>query len=174
MKHNKPSSSGDYGYSHNSSAATGGSYTGTAPPTSYNPSGQQPGHSSYSSPAPGQGQYSAPQQGGYGAPHGQQQHSGYGSQAGFGGQSGQQGYGSPPPGGYGQQAGYGGPAQGYHGGPGNYDNHQHNQVRCRNGKLVRWMYANECSMVADTQAETRDRAVTRVNSTHLRRSSRCS
>jgi hypothetical protein len=135
-QHNKPSS--DYGYSHNSSQGASGTYTGTAPPSSYQPGGQpgqhggQPSHNSYSSPPPGQyGGGAPPQQHGYGQPQqggAQPQHQGYGAQAGFGGQSGPSYGGAPPPGGYGQQAGYGGPAQGYHGGPGNYDNHQHNQV----------------------------------------------
>ena len=96
MKHKKPTSRGDYGHSHTSSSASGGAYTDTATPTTYNPGGQQgaqPGHSSYSSSAPGH-------QVGCGAPQGQQQHSSYDLQAGFGGQSGQtgQGYGSPLPG----------------------------------------------------------------------------
>lgn len=54
-QHNKPNS--DYGYSH--SSASSGTYTGTAPPTAYNPGGQHsgynsgpPSHSSYSSPPP--------------------------------------------------------------------------------------------------------------------------
>ncbi|KNG50362.1 hypothetical protein TW65_02897 [Stemphylium lycopersici] len=137
--HGKPNN--DYGYS-NSGAPSGGSYTGTAPPSSYNPGAHYgSGPPSHSSHASASGQPFGQSHGGYGSqqhtPQPQQGH-GYGSQAGFGGQSGYggpaHGYGQGPPsgpGGYGQQAGYGGPAYGAppgpYGGPGNYDNHQHNQ-----------------------------------------------
>lgn len=123
-QHNKPSGGGDFGYSH-SGASSGGAYTGTAPPTSYQPGGQhnsapQSQHG-YGSPSPAQqhGGYGGQQQHGsqHGSPagqygggqqqHGQGQGQGqYGSQAGYGGQPQQQqhgGYGTPGPGGYGAQ-----------------------------------------------------------------------
>ncbi|KAL5115801.1 hypothetical protein ACEQ8H_006296 [Pleosporales sp. CAS-2024a] len=152
--HNKPAG-GDFGYSHNASQGSGGTYTGTAPPASYQPGGQPGGqhgshnshnsHNSYSSPAPGQyGGGAPPQHGGYGqGQHGspQQQHQAYGAQAGFGGQG--PSYGSGPPGGYGMQAGYGGPAQSYHGGPPNYDNHQHNQYGGGHGSANQGNYGGQ-------------------------------
>ncbi|KAF1961268.1 hypothetical protein CC80DRAFT_589670 [Byssothecium circinans] len=135
--HNKPSS--DYGYSHNTSQ--GSTYSGTAPPTSYQPSGGAHGstpsqhqHNNYSSPPPGQGQYGQPQ-------HNQHQPGGYGQQGGYGGpvpgqpHAGQYGGGHSPyppqaqqpanysggPG-YGQQAGYGGPVPQQPGGYGGQPN----------------------------------------------------
>ncbi|KAJ4348766.1 uncharacterized protein N0V89_010144 [Didymosphaeria variabile] len=104
--HNKPADGG-YGYSHN--ASQGSTYSGSAPPTAYQPSGSHaatPSHNAHSSPPPGQyGSHDQHQQGGYG----QHQHNQYG---GAGGQHQNfpppgQSYGSPAPGQH-QQSQYGG------------------------------------------------------------------
>ncbi|KAF1970139.1 hypothetical protein BU23DRAFT_570946 [Bimuria novae-zelandiae CBS 107.79] len=109
--HSKPSNS-DYGYSHTTSQ--GGTYTGSAPPTSYQPGGSHastPSHNPYSSPPPGQyGSHDQQQGGGYG----QHQH----QQAGYGGQNqgyppAAQGYGSPAPPAQHQQSQHGGHNQQY-------------------------------------------------------------
>jgi hypothetical protein len=118
---NKPSNS-DFGYSHNSSSAQSGTYTGTAPPTSYQPGGQHGNSQSHGAP---QGQHGG-SQGGYGqsqhqgsnqAPGGQYGSNQHGSNQHGSNQHGNNQYGSPgpqqhsQPGQYGAQAGYGGQPQ---------------------------------------------------------------
>jgi hypothetical protein len=124
---NKPSNS-DFGYSHNSSSAQSGTYTGTAPPTSYQPGGQHGSSQSHGTPqsqhGSSQGQHGGPP-GGYGqsqqgpgSQYGSNQHGG--NQHG-GSQHGNSQYGSPgpqqhsQPGQYGAQAGYGGQPQSSYG-----------------------------------------------------------
>lgn len=121
-QHGKPNS--DYGYSHNSSTSQGGTYTGTAPPTSYQPSGQHSGPPSqhdYSSPPPGSyGQGQQHQQGGYGQQQSYPTPQSYGSPSPsqhqhnqYGGSGGHNQY-PPPQQPHQQQQSYGGaPSTGY-------------------------------------------------------------